>query len=69
MNAVIIQAIVFPGEVCNAVTLQVYETPYALVAAYRWINPPGPRLNIKDRLPRYGDSHVKDKTAGRTSYL
>ena len=31
--------------------------------------PPGPRLNIKDRLSRYGDSHVKDKTAGRTSYL
>ena len=30
---------------------------------------PGPRLNIKDRLSRYGDSHVKDKTAGRTSYL
>ena len=29
----------------------------------------GPRLNIKDRLSRYGDSHVKDKTAGRTSYL
>ena len=27
------------------------------------------RLNIKDRLSRYGDSHVKDKTAGRTSYL
>ena len=30
---------------------------------------PGPRLNKKDRLSRYGDSHVKDKTAGRTSYL
>ena len=29
----------------------------------------GPRLNIKDCLSRYGDSHVKDKTAGRTSYL
>ena len=29
----------------------------------------GPRLNKKDRLSRYGDSHVKDKTAGRTSYL
>ena len=32
-------------------------------------SPPGPRLNKKDRLSRYGDSHVKDKTAGRTSYL
>ena len=30
---------------------------------------PGPRLNIKDRLSRYGDSHVKDKTVGRKSYL
>ena len=29
----------------------------------------GPRLNKKDRLSRYGDSHVKDKTVGRTSYL
>ena len=29
----------------------------------------GGRLNKKDRLSRYGDSHVKDKTAGRTSYL
>ena len=33
------------------------------------VDPSGPRLNIKDRLSRYGDSHVKDKTAGRTSYL
>ena len=33
------------------------------------VSVPGPRLNIKDRLSRYGDSHVKDKTAGRTSYL
>ena len=30
---------------------------------------PGPRLNIKTVFPRYGDSHVKDKTAVRTSYL
>ena len=30
---------------------------------------PGGRLNKKDRLSRYGDSHVKDKTAARTSYL
>ena len=25
---------------------------------------PGPRLNIKTVFPRYGDSHVKDKTVG-----
>ena len=36
-----------------------------------WINqsPPGPRLNIKTFLSMYGDFHVKDKTAVRTSYL
>ena len=27
------------------------------------INPPGGRLNKKDGLTRYGDSHVKDKTS------
>ena len=32
-------------------------------------NQPGPRLNIKTVLSRYGDSYVKDKTAVRTSYL
>ena len=30
---------------------------------------PGPRLNIKTVFPRYGDSHVKDKTVVRPSYL
>ena len=30
---------------------------------------PGPRLNIKTVLSMYGDFHVKDKTAVRTSYL
>ena len=30
---------------------------------------PGPRLNIKTVLYTYGDFHVKDKTAVRTSYL
>ena len=30
---------------------------------------PGPRLNIKTVLSMYGDFHVKDKTAARTSYL
>ena len=34
-----------------------------------WINRPGPRLNIKTVLSTYGDFHVKDKTAVRTSYL
>ena len=30
---------------------------------------PGPRLNIKTVLSTYGDFHVKDETAVRTSYL
>ena len=30
---------------------------------------PGPGLNIKTVLSTYGDFHVKDKTAVRTSYL
>ena len=33
------------------------------------ITEPGPRLNIKTVLSTYGDFHVKDKTAVRTSYL
>ena len=32
-------------------------------------NQAGPRLNIKTVLSTYGDFHVKDKTAVRTSYL
>ena len=34
-----------------------------------FIKPSGPRLNIKTVLSTYGDFHVKDKTAVRTSYL
>ena len=30
---------------------------------------PGPRLNIKTVFPMHGDSHVKDKTVVRPSYL
>ena len=30
---------------------------------------PGPRFNIKTVFPGYGDSHVKDKTIVRLSYL
>ena len=32
-------------------------------------NTPGPHLNIKTVFPRYGNSHVKDKTVARLSYL
>ena len=36
---------------------------------YYWDYYTGPRLNIKTVLSTYGDFHVKDKTAVRTSYL
>ena len=47
---------------------------YLLVGSVNFFSPkhhcvPGPRLNIKTVLSTYGDFHVKDKTAARTSYL
>ena len=45
-----------------------YETPSFLVYHDKpWRSEP--RLNIKTVLSTYGDFHVKDKTAVRTSYL
>ena len=47
-----------------------HQSPHALAAAELTMQrAPGPRLNIKTVLSRYGDSYVKDKTAVRTSYL
>ena len=40
------------------------DQPYIVI-----VISPGPRLNIKTVLSMYGDFHVKDKTAVRTSYL
>ena len=34
-----------------------------------WAKQTGTRLNIKTVFPRYGYSHVKDKTVARPSYL
>ena len=42
---------------------------FMIFVFYNWRKPPGPRLNIKTVLSTYGDFHVKDKTAVRTSYL
>ena len=39
-----------------------------MIAYCQW-RKPGPRLNIKTVLSTYGDFHVKDKTAVRTSYF
>ena len=43
--------------------------PYASANEVILENSPGPRLNIKTVLSTYGDFHVKDKMAVRTSYL
>ena len=41
-----------------------------LILVQRWWKlRSGPRLNIKTIFSRYGDSHVKDKTVARPSYL
>ena len=42
-----------------------------LITSLYWLQVPasGSRLNIKTVLSTYGDFHVKDKTAVRTSYL
>ena len=40
-----------------------------IAAWHRTAIEPGGRLNKKDRLTGYGDSHVKDKTSYRPSYL
>ena len=58
-------------NVCiNVLNIVAHEKIFIVSADDLWYpQAPGPRLNIKDRLSRYGDSHVKDKTAGRTSYL
>ena len=50
------------------------DTLQEKIDPYQWIPPikdqwSGPRLNIKTVLSTYGDFHVKDKTAVRTSYL
>ena len=46
--------------------LEFYRTSYIKTCSPIY---PGPRLNIKTVLSTYGDFHVKDKTAVRTSYL
>ena len=37
--------------------------------SWHWSATPGPHFNIKTIFPRYGDSHVKDKTVTKPSYL
>ena len=53
--------------------IYMYDTHFVFHASInrnsRYFDLPGPRLNIKTVLSTYGDFHVKDKTAVRTSYL
>ena len=46
-----------------------YHNVILIHVIYANVNHTGPRLNIKTVLSTYGDFHVKDKTAVRTSYL
>ena len=45
------------------------KTPITVFKYSDALKQTGPRLNIKTVLSKYGDFHVKDKTAVRTSYL
>ena len=46
-----------------------YHNVNSIIYTYPSPRDSGPRLNIKTVLSTYGDFHVKDKTAVRTSYL
>ena len=53
----------------SSVKIESVEVSYTIKMC-SWIEyRAGPRLNIKTVLSTYGDFHVKDKTAVRTSYL
>ena len=62
----------FPGDSIVSMAAE-YLVIFSLVVAYFHVmsstEAPGPRLNIKTVLSTYGDFHVKDKTAVRTTYL
>ena len=54
---------------CTVLLPQVSSLYTCLVSLHVVHSQSGPRLNIKTVLSTYGDFHVKDKTAVRTSYL
>ena len=46
------------------------DIPVSMISSWGWGGYwPGGCLNIKTVFPGYGDSHVKDKTVARPSYL
>ena len=56
------------GDFYNDSKINDFITVYGPTGCHWWMYA-GPRLNIKTVLSSYGDFHVKDKTAVRTSYL
>ena len=42
---------------------RLFAQPFVQAQVKDYIKAPGGRLNKKDGLTRYGDSHVKDKTS------
>ena len=59
-----------PNDLMQEVPLLMrYDYVWKVWACVTPVTDPGPRLNIKTVLSTYGDFHVKDKTAVRTSYL
>ena len=56
------------GDFYNDSKINDFITVYGPPGCHWWMYA-GPRLNIKTVLSTYGDFHVKDKTAVRTSYL
>ena len=67
----VIEGVVKPRNVFNqwlGKVLANVRRPEKINILPRWLWP-GPCLNIKTVLSTYGDFHVKDKTAVRTSYL
>ena len=61
----------YPRQLWKYITTKIYQYCFILNRSVSSVLrcPSGPRLNIKTVLSTYGDFHVKDKTAVRTSYL
>ena len=61
---------VLPSDIFSRFTpIKLYDMTGITSIAKQYNRLPGPRLSIKTVLSTYGDFHVKDKTAVRTSYL
>ena len=54
---------------CMCIQMVIFTLNGVWRSVFIKVKTPGPRLNIKTVLSMYGDFHVKDKTAVRTSYL